>query len=420
MHVMRKILLLVLLAALPILAATKTPQQLYNEAVAAYKNKDYATYLSVMSELYALRPKLPIVVANYAGALALNGRPEEAVAALRRLPEQLQVATDLSDHDLDSLRARDDFRAVEAEVKELRAKRITSSAVAFRIPQKGLIAEAIAYDPKTGAYFVSSVRKRKIVRIDRHGVSHDFVTKQIYAVDGLALDARRRILWAGSAAYPMIEGFKPEDEKENALYRIDADSGRIVKRYEVPVPANGKVLVDGVSVAPDGTVYISNSFGSLFRLRPDGDAVEPFVPRGVMGSAQASVVARGMLYVADYAGPIWAVDPKSGDSVRVAMPPDLVTSGTDGLGYADGSLLLIQNGIAPARVVRVWLDPSGLRATRSQILEMNNPLMDEPTNGVVVGHDFVWIAGSQANRFQAEPPQLEKLRDSVILRTRLR
>ena len=61
-------------------AATKTPQQLYNDAVAAYKNKDFATYLSAMSELYALRPKLPIVVANYAGALALNGRPEEAVA----------------------------------------------------------------------------------------------------------------------------------------------------------------------------------------------------------------------------------------------------------------------------------------------------------------------------------------------------
>jgi len=46
--------------------------------------------------------------------------------------------------------------------------------------------------------------------------------------------------------------------------------------------------------------------------------------------------------------------------------------------------------------------------------------MDEPTNGVVAGHDFVWIAGSQANRFQAEPPQLDKLHDAVILRTRLR
>src|SRR5690349_14910695 len=147
--VMRKILALALLATLPVVAATKTPQQLYNEAVAAYKNKDYVTYLNAMSELYALRPKLPIVVASYAGALALNGKPQEAVAALRKLPEQLQVATDLSDHDLDSLRSRDDFRAVEAEVAELRAKRITSSVVAFRIPQKGLITESIAYDPKS-------------------------------------------------------------------------------------------------------------------------------------------------------------------------------------------------------------------------------------------------------------------------------
>src|SRR4051812_3460625 len=112
---MRKTLAILVLVALSVGASAKTPQRLYNDAVAAYKNKDFATYLSTMSELHALRPKLPIVVANYAGALALNGRPEEAVAALRKLPEQLQVATDLSDHDLDSLRARDDFRAVEAE-----------------------------------------------------------------------------------------------------------------------------------------------------------------------------------------------------------------------------------------------------------------------------------------------------------------
>ena len=417
---MRKILVIALLAALPIGAATKTPQQLYGDAVAAYKNKDYAGYLGAMSELHALRPKLPIVVTNYAGALALNGRPEEAVAALRRLTEKLQVTADLSDHDFDSLRARDDFRDVEREAVALRTKRIGSSVVAFRIPQKGLIAECIAYDPKSGAYFVSSVRKRKILRIDRHGVAHDFVTKEIYAVDGLALDARRRILWASSAAYPMIEGFKPEDEKEVALFRIDAGSGRIVRRYEVPVPAGKKVLLDGVSVAPDGTVYISNTFGSMFRLRPDAETIEPFILPGIMGSAQASVVANGKLYVADYAGPIWAVDPKSGDAARIDTPPDLVTSGTDGLAYASGSLLLIQNGIEPARVVRLWLDPSGLRVTRSKILEMNHPLMDEPTNGVVVGHDFVWIAGSQANRFQADPPQLDKLRDSVILRTPLR
>lgn len=417
---MRKTLAVLVLAALSLAASAKTPQQLYNDAVAAYKIKDYATYLGAMSELHALRPKLPIVVANYAGALALNGRPDEAVAALRTLPEPLQVATDLSDHDLDSLRTRDDFRAVERAIEALRTKRIASSVVAFRIPRKGLITEAIAYDPKSGAYFVSSVRKRKILRIDRHGVAHDFVTQQIYAVDGLAIDARRRILWAGSGAYPMVEGFKPEDEKENALFRIDADSGRIVKRYDVPPLANRKVLVDGVSVAPDGTVYLSNTFGSMFRLRPGAAAIEPFIPPGVMGSPQASVVARGMLYVADYAGPIWAVDPKSGDAVRVVMPPDLVTSGTDGLEYADGSLLLIQNGIEPARVVRVWLDPSGLRATRAQILEMNNPLMDEPTNGVVAGHDLVWIAGSQAHLFQADPPQLDKLRDAVILRTPLR
>src|SRR3954452_14781556 len=90
----------------------QTPQQLYQTAKAAYDRKDYPAYLAAMETLARLRPQHPLIRANYAGALALNGRAEESVAQLRRLIA-MSVATDLTDHDFDALRSRDDFRDVE-------------------------------------------------------------------------------------------------------------------------------------------------------------------------------------------------------------------------------------------------------------------------------------------------------------------
>jgi hypothetical protein len=79
-----------------------------------------------MGELALLRPSHPVVLANHAGALALNGRGDEALGVLRRL-EAMRVVVDLSDKDYDSLRGRDDFRAVEASMTALRTERVSSA-----------------------------------------------------------------------------------------------------------------------------------------------------------------------------------------------------------------------------------------------------------------------------------------------------
>jgi hypothetical protein len=49
-------------------------------------------------------------------------------------------------------------------------------------------------------------------------------------------------------------------------------------------------------------------------------------------------------------------------SISVLPGPDtVVTMGIDGLYYHDGSLIGIQNGLTPHRVVRLKLSPSGDR-----------------------------------------------------------
>src|SRR5213075_2883900 len=172
-------------------AAAQTPQQLYQTAKAAYDKKDFPTYLAAMETLVRLRPQHPLIRANYAGALALNGRAEESVAQLRRLLA-MSVATDLTDHDFDAVRSRDDFRDIEKSNEALKHKRITHASIRYRLP-KDLLTEAIAFDPKTRSFFVSANHPRKIVRIDARGRVTDFVKPMdnFWGANGLAVDAKR-------------------------------------------------------------------------------------------------------------------------------------------------------------------------------------------------------------------------------------
>jgi sugar lactone lactonase YvrE len=280
---------------------------------------------------------------------------------------------------------------------------VTHSKVAFKVPGKDLITEAIAYDPKTNAFFVSAVHKRKILRV-ANGVAKDFVTANINGVNGLGVDTKRRILYATSMSYERVENFDKDAKGE--LVAFDVDSGALKARYEAPADA----FLDDLTVAPDGTVYVSDSKGSVLRLH-DGRLTR--FATG-MRSAQGSAFGNGLLYVADYGGAIWAVDPRTGDAARLQLPDDFTAVGIDGLELAGNSLFAIQNGVTPNRVVR--LDVEGMRITRWEIFEMNHPDFDEPTIGAIARGGFYFIANSQGETISKGKPS----REAVVLRSGIR
>jgi sugar lactone lactonase YvrE len=405
-----------LLCLLFTLCGARTAQQLFEEAQGAYGRKDYPAYLVAMTELAALRPSHPVVVANHAGALALNGRADEAVRALQRIAA-MRVAVDLADKDFDSLRGREDFRAIESALQALRGERISSASGSIRIPHRDLITEAITWDPKTRTFLVSAARKRKIYRLTPGGKMTELVGEKIWAVNGLGIDVRRRILWATSSPYERVEGFvKGRDEMDVALFAFHADSGALIARYNPPDDGRPHFF-DDLTVAPDGTVFVSDSRGSLFRLTPGAGELERFAPSAALRSPQGSAWSDGILYVADYGGAIWAVDGATGDAARMALPEDFAPIGIDGLELHGGDLIAIQNGVQPNRVVRLTIGRPRTRVTSWKIVEMNHPLMDEPTIGTMVGRDFWFLAASQGGRFDAPEPRT--LHDAVVLRIRL-
>jgi hypothetical protein len=63
------------------------------------------------------------------------------------------------------------------------------------------------------------------------------------------------------------------------------------------------------------------------------------------------------------------------------------------------SLIAIQNGVAPPRIMRFALDSTGSAITRADVIDRNYAIADSPTIGVLVGDTLVYVANSQWERY---------------------
>jgi sugar lactone lactonase YvrE/ketosteroid isomerase-like protein len=405
--------------------AGKSNTALVREARQAYDRGEKALFLSLYEELARRRPGDVAVLYNLACGQSINGRGDAAVRTLENLLAH-RVASNLDgDTDFESIRQTEGYRRVAARMNELRQERISSGAErAFTIPEKGLVAEGVAWDPVSKSFFVSSVRRRKIFRIDASGKASDFVTSRrdgIRGALGIHVDGKRRTLWAASLAGPSMDGFREGDSGAPAVFEYDVDTARLRKEH-VPPSGGDAPAFDDLTVAPDGTVYVNDGANPrIWRIAP-GESLEVFLTSDQLGGTQGLAVSGDgrTLYVSDYRQ-LYAVDLASRAVSLIGVPSDLALNGIDGLAWFDHGLVAVQNGIVPHRVIRLDLTPDGLRIAKARILEMNHPDFDEPTLGVVVDHAFYFSADSQGQKFQnaKNPIAAADMRESVILKVPL-
>jgi sugar lactone lactonase YvrE len=283
----------------------------------------------------------------------------------------------------------------------------------------------VTYDPVTRSFFVSSIRKRKVFRIDAAGKVSVFVAPReggLRTAAGIGVDPKRRSLWVASEAMPHMEGYVKDEPLQSALFEFDADTGKL--RREIRPPATEKPAgFDDLAVAADGRVYVNDGLnGRIWTLPPGGGALEVFLASDVFRGTQglAPTPDGRALYVSDYSS-LYRVDVASKRLARLAVPPDAALNGVDGLVWSGGSLFAIQNGVEPNRVIRVDLAPDGSTVTGAKILEMNHPAFDEPTLAVAANGALYVCANSQGGKFRNEkkPIAPEQMRDAVILRVPL-
>jgi hypothetical protein len=278
--------------------------------------------------------------------------------------------------------------------------------------EKNLIPEGLAYDDKRNIFYLSSLNRRKIVKITLESRTSDFVAGDQYhllPVLGIRLDLNDGSVWANSFE---------ENAGRAELLHFDA-AGKLLGRFSSASP--GEHGFNDLVVRKSGEVILTDSLSNeVYRFSPASTTFVPvsihrklFYPNGIALASDDR-----MLYVADALGVI-AVDMSEGGKSKDVDPgPHTTLAGADGLYWHNGSLIAIQNEIGSPRVAAFRLSKDGLRVTQTTVLEYRSAFTVLPTTGAIRGNDFYFIANSQIDNLNGsrimDVTKLEPVRIAVV------
>ncbi len=400
--------------------AVAAGREMADSARLAWQAGDYDGYAHFLARADSLRPNHPAILYNRASAAALRGQRSEALARLERLVALGLTAHPDRDSDFDSLAGDSGFTAALARLSANDTPRGTPT-VALRLPNsaRAMLAEGIARDPVTGDLFVGGVRSRQILRFHEGRPSIFAPDTARGSVFGMVADARRGLLWVTTATLAHT-GVDSAGRGRSALLAYALDDGTLRHRYEAEGP--GPHGFNDIALTPSGDVYVTDhGTPMIYQLMRDSDHLRPLLPAGWLGSPEGIVVSGdgNALYLADYTRGIVRIDLETLTASMLPAPEDLVVLGMDGLARHGSTLIAIQNGTSPARILRLDLDPPGRRIAAWSILAAAQPTWDEPTLGVVAGDTLFYVSNSQWGSFDAaglpragvtlHPPVVERI-----------
>ena len=328
------------------------------------------------------------------------GERAKAFQLLRSLQGHHFGIVPVRDLGFDSVWDDPEFAAIRQELAA-EEERTGTAPVAFRLTDPKLIPEGIAYDAKKDRFFLGSIAQRKIIVTGGKGEGTKDFSKPEDKLNGAVLGLT--VSDSGDRLYAVVtNGFEEaaERSRHNEVVSYDLKNDRLLTRY----PAPEAMQLNDLAVAPDGTVYATDSFaGSLFRKKPEARVLTLFGAAGALRGANGiTMSAEGKLYVAISTG-IARIDTSTGEPTRLAQPDDVVTGGCDGLYSHQGDLLGIQNVTNPGRVIRIALAEQGTRISGVQVLQSSHhPQFSEPTTGALAHDALNVIANSYVGHYRPD------------------
>lgn len=257
------------------------------------------------------------------------------------------------------------------------------------------IAEGIAID--RDRLLVAAIHARKIVAI-AGGKSSDFIASLPDGLSpfGLVIDRARNLLWVAATSLWQSKGATPEQRGRSALLAFDLSTG--AQRIYLRTPTGVESSFGDLALAGDGTVYVTDSRGPLFRLKKNATALESFGTSGAFESPQGIAIRPDNRYavVADYARGLQRVELASGLVTPIKVAPNFIAVGIDGIAQLDdGSFVATQNGVAPTRIVRFRLSPDWSQVPGFSVVARAAPEISDVSLIVADGDSAVLTGISQ-------------------------
>ena len=364
-----------------------------------------------IATLETLLPQIPdraVVLYFLAQDYAQIGDQQKALALLKEVVAAGEGVNPADDATLRSLRENPDFRALVAKAEQ-QYPAVHKACTLFTLPEKDLIPEGLDFDASKSVFYLSSLFRRKVVKIDANGHSADFAPsgkEDLLPLCGLRVATEDHSLWAAGC----------EDSGQGELYHFSAD-GKLLERFPA---TQGKHLFNDLVLRSASEIYLTDSLANLvyrFDRRTHVFSALSF-PRPLYypnGIAQSD--DQNALYVADAFG-VLRYDLKTHAAHEVSRGPLNTLAGFDGLYWYRGDLVGVQNGIGMPRIVQVGLSEDGLSVRRLSVLEYRSPHTILPTTGAVKGSQFYFMENTQIDNLKdgkiLDPGKLQPVRIAVV------
>lgn len=352
----------------------------------------------------------PIYLLRMASVETHLGNHAEAMRWLEKYADMGLKYDVAADDDLKPLLTDPGFAPIAQEMKE-RTKTVQRAEAVCTLPLPDLMPEDLTFDRGGGTFVVSSIRHHTLFRVKLPAAGEAECTLGEIPLDdqarrwpvlAVSADPKRHLLWMTANAMPGFTGFPKEDEGKAALFAIDAASGKTLRRFDL---ASTPAVLGDMSVAEDGTVYVSDSVGGgVYRVGGDLAAATLEKIGGDFFSPQTPALAADgkRLFVADYSMGIGVIDLTKtsvpGQLNYLPHPEAVAATGLDGLYLAGDSLIGIQNGTQPERIMVFHLNVTQTAITSAEVIEQSTERLGDPTHVTGVNGWFYVTANAGWNK----------------------
>lgn len=353
--------------------------------------------LATVEELQALAERYPdsaSVHRRLLGAQLEAGDPD-AVDTAFTLVERGYAFSDAGANAIAAAIGDEETRELFLAVNEVSKERIGSSTFVAEVPADALLAEGVAVDPVNGSLLVSTVVSRKLFRSGEDGEWAAIELENAGSLAAMAPDTQRGLIWIASGEFDETPG----NPAYAAALGLDPATGKVAKTLY----ANGFVPLGDISVGDDGRIFAANPVaGEIHYADPDTEeGFRALVGAGVFRSPQGMVKVPGQnrLIVSDYNYGLAMLDWDSGKVWRIGTTTGGWLDGTDALLRYGNSLIAVQNGLQPARIVKLDMTEDWLTVTQVTVLEAANPDWTEPVGATIDGDRLLYVATGQWHVF---------------------
>jgi len=292
--------------------------------------------------------------------------------------------------------------------------------IAYRITERDIIPEGITYSSTTNSFYISSIKKTKIIEINAEtGEFENFIPSNLLDLRflGLITDDTKKQLWA-------CGNMSKNNLRYSGIAKFNLNNGELIKSYIITDTtkhtSNDLVLDD------EGNVYFTDSDEqNIYKIDVETDSIALFFedfqishPNGITISPNNKY-----LYIASNNQGIRIIDIENRIIIN-ENDTSINSRGLDGLKYYKNSLIGIQNAVekySDIKICQYYLDDSGTKITGMKIIDQDNPNFNIPTTFVIANNCLYCLAtshlGNITREYEILDPDVSK--EVIILKYKL-